>query len=120
MDFGNLFKDLRIKQEMTLRAFCDKYGFDMEGISKIERGIYPPPSVRTRLIEYAKALGIPEGGDDWILFFDLAARADRSENRTAEYHRNVLDRLPILFRAQSNKEMDNEKLDQIFEIVQES
>ena len=74
--FGSYFKQLRRqKKEMSLRSFCRKYGYDPGNVSKLERGKMPPPKSPDKLAEYAEALGIQEGSDEWIEFYDRAAAA---------------------------------------------
>ena len=61
--FGAFFKELRIKQEMTLRQFCDAHGYDAGNISKLERGLLSPPESEEKLTDYARALKIRRGPD---------------------------------------------------------
>lgn len=44
--FGSYFKDRRIKLGLTLRQFCEKHSMDPGNLSKIERGVLPPPKMR--------------------------------------------------------------------------
>ena len=71
--FAACFKQHRIKAGLTLRAFCLEHGFDPGNISKLERGRMPPPKAQEKLTEYATALKIVPGSDEWYEFFDLAA-----------------------------------------------
>ena len=70
--FGEYFKKKRLEMRKTLRQFCLENGLDPGNISKIERGILPPPQSREKLSRYAKCLGIVEGSDEWLEFFDIA------------------------------------------------
>ena len=48
MTFGNLFREMRIRNKETLRQYCLKRGLDPGNISKMERNLMPPPSsIRT-------------------------------------------------------------------------
>ena len=71
--FGDYFKELRIERGLTLRAFCRKNGFDPGNLSRLERGLLPPPASEAKLKEYAKALGLKQGSDQWYELFDRAA-----------------------------------------------
>lgn len=42
--FGDFFKEKRIQKGFTLRGFCKAHGLDPGNISKLERGMLPPPS----------------------------------------------------------------------------
>jgi len=59
--FGPYFKDLRIRRKLTLRQFCLEHGYDPGNISKLERGLLPPPDSDAKLTEYAKALKVRRG-----------------------------------------------------------
>lgn len=56
---------------LTLREFCRRNGFDAGNISRIERGLAPPPQTRSILESYAKALKLQNGESK--SFFELAA-----------------------------------------------
>jgi len=75
-NFASFFQALRKSHRITLRAFCEAAAADPGNISRLERRAIPPPQDREILSRYAKALNLAEGGDEWYLFFDLAA-ADR-------------------------------------------
>ena len=95
--FGEFFKAQRMKLGLTLRAFCEKHGLDPSNMSKIERGLLPPPQGE-KLYEYAKHLGLKSGTNDWYEFCDLAATgagripADLQEEAMA-------GKLPLFFRT---------------------
>ena len=77
--FGRFIKRLRTARGVTLRAFCQEHGFDHGNFSRLERGVLAPPQKEEKLAEYAAALGIERGTDEWLEFCDLAAvRAARS------------------------------------------
>ena len=102
--FGNFFKERRIALKKTLRQFCFESELDPGNISKLERGILPPPQSREKLEEYAKLLRIKKGSDEWYTFFDLAA---------AETGRKIEDKLPILFRTLRGQKVPNDKLEEL-------
>ncbi|GBR77044.1 transcriptional regulator HipB [Candidatus Termititenax persephonae] len=97
MGFGDFFLELRKRQNLSLREFCQKNGFDASNISKLERGILPPPQNEV-LEKYAKALELVVGTDDWYQFHDLAA----AENRKLPAYMSeeeIEKKVPIFFRA---------------------
>ena len=71
--FGAYFNEIRKAIKLTLRAFCTRAGADPGNISKMERGLWPPPQDHEILERYARALDIEEGTDEWYRFFDMAA-----------------------------------------------
>ncbi len=113
--FGSVFKERRIAMGMTLREFCLKNGLDPGNLSRLERGLSPPPQ-KDRLEAYAEMLGLKEGSDEWYEFFDLAAA---EAGRIPEDLRNkkVLEKLPILFRTLRGQKVPDEKLDELVQIM---
>ena len=117
--FGSFFKEKRIGLSLTLRQFCEKHNLDAGNISKMERGILPPPKTEDVLKKYAKLLNLKEGTDDWYLFFDLAA-AETGRFPKELMEKDVLKRMPLLFRTIRGKKLTKEKLDKLIRIIKES
>jgi len=95
----------------TLRQFCLENGLDPGNISKIERGILRPPQSREKLAHYARCLGIVEGGDEWLEFFDIA-RTDAGripDELLAD--RNIVAKLPLVFRTIKGQKLTGEQLE---------
>jgi transcriptional regulator with XRE-family HTH domain len=115
--FGSFFKELRIREKMTLRQFCQVHGYDPGNISKLERGLLPPPESDAKLTEYAKALRIRRGSDAWYQFFDLA-RASRGKLPPEILRkRDVVARLPLLFRTLRGQKVSEQKLNELIEMI---
>ena len=97
--FGGFLEILRQRNHLTLREFCRRACCDPANISRVERGLMPPPKGREILERYATALGLERGSDDWLTFFDLAAAdqgmmpADIMENEA------LVRALPVFFRT---------------------
>lgn len=108
--FGEFFKELRIKQGHTLREFCRMFGFDPGNISKLERGMLPPPESKEKLAEYARALGLTEGADDWYQFFDLAAASKGLIPHELMDDEELVKSLPIIFRTFRSKKISEKTL----------
>jgi len=109
--FGEYFKKKRLEMRITLRQFCLENGLDPGNISKIERGILPPPQSRKKLAHYAKCLGIVEGSDEWLEFFDIA-RTDAGripEELLAD--KNIVAKLPLFFRTIKGQKLTGEQLE---------
>jgi len=115
--FGSLFKELRIRQEMTLRQFCNAHGYDPGNISKLERGLLPPPESDAKLTDYAKALRIRRGSDAWYQFFDLARAARGKLPPELLRKRDVVARLPLLFRTLRGQKVSEQKLNELIEMI---
>jgi len=116
--FGEYFKKKRLEMRKTLRQFCLENGLDPGNISKIERGILPPPQSREKLSHYAKCLGIAEGSDEWLEFFDIA-RTDAGripEDLLAD--KNIVAKLPLVFRTIKGQKLTGEQLEKFARILE--
>ena len=113
MRFGKFFKERRIKLKKTLRQFCFKNKLDPGNISKMERGLLPPPQSREKLEEYAKLLKIEKGSDEWYTFFDLAAAETGRIPDDLMEEKEIEDKLPIFFRTLRGQKVPNEKLEEL-------
>ena len=97
--FGAYLKKLRISGGLTLRAFCTKNGFDPGNYSRLERGLLPPPRSEEKLKEYARALRLKRGTDEWLEFFDQAAAVRGQLPKDLLSDEEVVAKLPLLFRT---------------------
>jgi transcriptional regulator with XRE-family HTH domain len=96
--FGAFFRAKRKALGITLREFCRRNGFDPGNVSRLERGLMPPPQATQLLESYAKALKIESGTLAWDRFFELAStEAGRIPADVLESERDSL-KLPSLFR----------------------
>jgi transcriptional regulator with XRE-family HTH domain len=115
--FGSYFKELRTRRGWTLRRFCEANGYDPGNISRLERGLFPPPESPHKMREYAGALGLKEGSEDWMEFFDRAAAARGQIPADLRADERLVGRLPLLFRTLRGQKVTQEKLDQLVEII---
>lgn len=118
-NFGTLFKKLRAKTNLSLRKYSEKYELDAGQISRMERGLLPAPKDKVKLEFYAKTLGLKEASKDWRSFFDLAAVSNKSivdEIKSPAF----LEKLPVFLRTIDNKNLDEEKLDKLIELIRKS
>ncbi|MGR3294229.1 MAG: hypothetical protein ACUZ9M_09475 [Candidatus Scalindua sp.] len=113
MKFGRFFKERRITLKKTLRQFCSENKLDPGNISKMERGLLPPPQSREKLEEYAKLLKIKKGSDGWYTFFDLAAAETGRIPDDLMEGKKIKDKLPIFFRTLRGQKVPNEKLEEL-------
>lgn len=118
--FGEYFKSLRLKKGFSLRRFCEVNGFDAGNISRLERGVFLPPESEEKLREYARALGLKAGCDEWIEFFDRAAATRGQIPRDLQKNEDLVRRLPVLFRTLRGRKVSPEVLDKLVELVRRS
>lgn len=111
--FGEFFKAKRQGLGLTLREFCLKHKLDPGNLSRLERGLLPPPQDRDRLEEYARYLGLKQGNDEWYHFFDLAAAAKGRIPEELMEDKEVVAKLPLVFRTLRGKRLSDKELDDL-------
>ena len=115
--FGELIKQLRAQQRLGLREFCLQHGHDPSNWSKIERDVLPPPRDEETLRAWAKQLGLKEGSEGWLKFFDYAAV---DAGRIPEYvlrDDRLVAQLPAFFRTISGQKPSREGLEHLLELI---
>ncbi len=118
--FGEFFKACRIAIKKTLRQFCFENGLDAGNISKLERGLLPPPQSKEKLEEYAGYLKIKKGSDDWYTFFDLAAAETGRIPEDIMAKAKIEDKLPILFRTLRGQKVSDENLEKLIKMLKDA
>lgn len=120
-EFGKFFAEIRRERlQMSLRQLCADRGLDPGNISRMERGLIPPPAGRETLERYARALELEEGSDDWYTFFDLAASARGEIPVDLAERKDVLEKLPVLFRTLRGDRVDEEKLKDLLNAIRDA
>ncbi|MBW1692177.1 MAG: helix-turn-helix transcriptional regulator [Deltaproteobacteria bacterium] len=118
-NFGTFFKEKRRKLGFTLREFCRVNGLDPGNISKIERGLLPPPRGKDILNRYAAALGIKKGTDDWLTFCDLAMMSAGKIPPDIISNEQLMNALPVLFRSARERNLNEEDLRNLVESIKQ-
>ena len=117
--FGQFFKKKRIELGLTLRQFCLENNFDPGNISKIERGILPPPTNLEKLGQYAKSLNIKEGSNDWHEFVDLAYASSGRIPEEILSNKDLVSKLPLVFRTLRGQKLTKDQLKKLTEKLRE-
>ena len=118
--FGSYLKELRKEKRITLRAFCKNANADPGNISKIERGIWPPPQDHEILERYANALGVTKGTDEWYKFTDYAATDRGIVPQDLMSDDEVVKSLPVLFRTLRREKPSSDDLDKLVDKLRRS
>jgi transcriptional regulator with XRE-family HTH domain len=115
--FGEFIKQIRERERVGLREFCLENGYDPSNWSKIEREVLPPPRDEGTLRTWAKALGLKQGSEDWLKFFDYAAV---DSGRIPDYvlkDEKLVAQLPAFFRTISGQKPSSEDLARLVELI---
>lgn len=115
--FGGFLESLRQKKRLTLREFCRQTDVDPGNISRVERGLMPPPKDREILNRYAKTLGLSEGSVEWQTFFDLAAVAQGMVPKDLLSDKELVKTLPLFFRTLRGQKPTPEEMRRIAEKI---
>ena len=117
LHFGSYFEQLRQEQGLTLRMFCKKAACDPANISRMERGLIPPPKGREILEKYAEALDLVEGSDEWYQFFDLAAADQGIIPGDIMADAELVKVLPVFFRTLRGQKPTEEEMTKLAEKI---
>lgn len=115
--FGEFFRQKRLSLGLTLRAFCERYGYDPGNISRLERNILPPTLSDEKLAGYASALKIERDSEEWVKFYDLAHTARGSIPTDLKDNPEVIFFLPAFFRTVRGKKLDKEKVQKLLKLL---
>ncbi len=85
-EFGAFFREIRKGLGLSLREFCRRTGFDQANVSRLERGLLPPPKSQKVLISYANGLRLKPKSAEWERFMILAKPG--AEPRRGQGHKN--------------------------------
>lgn len=110
MNFGQILKDVRIRNRLTLRQCSADCGVDASNWSKIERGVNPAPKDIGILESWATFFNL--GATEKQTFFDAAALSRHELPQDLATDTRLLQALPAFFRAVRGNEMDQAKMDQ--------
>ena len=105
-DFGDFVKFKRLATGLSLRRFCQEHNLHAGNISRIERGIMPPPVNSDLLSHYATALGIIPDSVDWLQFHDLAAIANGRIPANVLTDEAMIGQLPLVFSLMRCRDAD--------------
>lgn len=116
-NFGEFFRSKRMTLSLTLRAFCERYGYDPGNISRLERNILSPTLDDEKLAGYAAALKIPRDSEEWVMLCDLAHTAKGQIPEDVKSDKDATNLLPAFFRTMRNKKLNKNKLEKLIKLL---
>ncbi|MFA5188290.1 MAG: helix-turn-helix transcriptional regulator [Patescibacteria group bacterium] len=114
---GALLKELRMKQNLSLRDVCKKANYDPSNWSKIERGLISPPSDEPTLGQWAKALGLTKESKEYYEFIDLANIAQGIIPDYIMQEKDLVNALPAFFRTVRNEKPSKKEIDDLINLI---
>lgn len=117
MNFGDLVRELRLAQGLSLRKFCELAQIDASNWSKIERGRLTLSYERSELEQIANILKLEKGTTNYQKFFDSAVIASRKIPDYVYSDQEVLSALPVFFRAAHGDRPTEEEMQKIIELL---
>jgi transcriptional regulator with XRE-family HTH domain len=115
--FGEFIKQIRERQRLGLREFCRENGHDASDWSKIERELLPPPRDEETLRTRAKQLGLKQGSEDWLKFFDYAAVDSGRIPGYVLKDKKLVAQLPVFFRTISGQKPSQKDLEKLVKLI---
>ncbi len=115
--FGEFFSAKRKSLGKTLREFCRENGFDAGNMSRVERGLQTPPQSKEKRRQYASALGIKEGSEEWLEFCDLATISAGKIPDSIVSDKELMAEVPILLRSIKKEGIEKEKIQNLLEAL---
>lgn len=118
MKFGDFFRQKRLNLKLTLRSFCERYGFDPAYISRLENNVIKPPREDSKLQALAISLQLKKETEEWVIFFDLAYTANEEISKDIKKAIPDLNSLlPAFLRTSNNKKISGEKAKELIDFL---
>ena len=115
--FGEILKELRLKQGLSLREICKKVNYDPSNWSKIERGLIPPPNGETAMTQWASVFGMEKGSGEYYEFIDLANVAQGIIPDYIMQKKDLIRALPAFFRTVRNEKPTKKEIDDLINLI---
>jgi len=65
--FSGLLRNIRIRNELTMRDMCKRCGMDIGNYSRLEANKYPPPKNKKSILKIIKGLYVSEHEKQMLL-----------------------------------------------------
>jgi hypothetical protein len=86
-------------------------------MSRLERGLQTPPQSKEKRRQYASALGIKEGSEEWLEFCDLATISAGKIPDSIVSDKELMAEVPILFRSIKKEGIEKERIQKLLEAL---
>ena len=118
--FGELFKELRLKNGYSLRSYCRNFDEDPAYISRLERGLIGPPYSQDHLKKMAASFVLNEDSEDWKDFLIKASVSRGNIPESIMSDDEVLSQLPLLLRTVDGNKINSDDISKLIELIKAS
>lgn len=119
MNFGNHIKTRRLELDLSLRAFCSKYGEDPSNWSKLERSLLRPPEQLERLLQIGEYLEYEHDSPEMHQLFEIASITRGEIPGDILENEELMEKLPLVFRTLRTTPTETELM-RLADIVREA
>lgn len=120
MNFGQYFKQRRMKLGYTARKFAQAKHYDVAYISRLENNIILPPGEPDKIRTLGLALELREGTKEWQDFLDLAAIARNEIPVDLHSDAVAVKLLPAFYRSLRNETLDRDEANELLDLIAKS
>jgi len=118
--FGGFIRKKRLGKNLTLRAFCNRFGYDTAYISRLENNKISPSKNKEKLSFLATTLDIKKNSKDWVTMFDLAyqSRKELSPDIKKDIP-EIIGILPAFLRKPDGKKIKKSRIKKLVKFLTE-
>lgn len=120
MTFGERVRGRRKELRLGLREFALRAGMDPGNLSKIERGRLTAPQSEEILNRICRALEWETDSGDASVLRDLAFAENGQIPEEILADEVVMSKMPLLLRTVRNKQLKEEELDRLIELIRDT
>ena len=120
MTFGEQVRGRREELRLGLREFALRVGMDPGNLSKIERGRLSAPQSEELLNRICRALEWDLDSEDASALKDLALSETGQIPKDVLADEVVMSKMPLLLRTVRNKQLKEEELDRLIELIRDA
>jgi transcriptional regulator with XRE-family HTH domain len=120
MTFGERVRGRREELRLGLRAFALRVGIDPGNLSKIERGRLSAPQSEDLLDRICRALEWEPDSEEASSLKDLAFAETGQIPDEVLADEVVMSKMPLLLRTVQNKQLEEEELDRLIELIRDA
>ena len=120
VSFGSFIRARRLSLEISARAVAAEAGMQPSNLSNLEHGLLKPPQDPIKLTRLGEALKLAVGTEEFVIFADLAAKANNSIPADIAQMITEDEAIPLMLRSFGNKKLSKADIAKIVALVRDS